>query len=1587
MYRFKKISSKALKFLTNRLYLILLIPLVFIVYPLLGPGVVLFGDFPIIETSLYGHKFLSTWIDYGSHHGFETLSRYPIITLGIILSSINVSPDVISKFLVVLGFFTASFSFYYSWMLYFKDKLSNHFTRYRIAAIVGSIFYAYNVWSFHRIAHWYLWLGYAFLPLFVVYLIYALKNPNKWKYVLVAVLTWTLASSTPHMVIFYGLFYLSFSIYFIIRNITNKQALIKLALPILSIISMYLVINLYWIYPDAMYILNGGGGTFAPSVLLTKEETEILSRDSSFLNVFRLIEDWWKPRIIDVSPPQTSLLYPFWLLASFVFPIVAFSSLLLIKRSRAVLLFSIIGIIGILLTLGTNGPFNFYSIFLFEAPLFSTLQFLFRDPDKWGFMIALAYSFLLSITSFELLKRVRKLRYYGILAGCFLILIFASFILYSYPTYTSTAQKVLDPVSLPPDYEWLNKNLGESATEKVFFIFQNHDPTVWNKGREFCCLDQRSSAKPNMMIYGPAIRNYHDYLINSILSNKSNNINNFLSPLGTSDIIYSNDDLNTEDAKLKQLSQLQEFKNIKDLGFFKLFRAGEKDTSSELQIPKQSIVLVGGLDLFTSLNSLPSFSTLNSSLVFLDQNLNKELKYQLVNSADYLALAKNNHDLTLSFLDEKYIIRPYDATNRDNPNEVWSKSVLGDPENADFQLYLNNLGIENWEFDYGKGIVMTKAMGAKLSVPVEIENQNADSKDNNFYLFMRYLKNQKGGLIKISLDGKVIKEVDSFDRITNKFAWEMIHSMNLTKGRHTLTLENVAGFNAVNIFAFIPPNEMNRLRTETAQLLEDKIGIVYILEAESNFYNNKGVDNGSFHYLSDNSTTVAEGDSTNTFTKTFAGQFKVPPNTDLVTLQFLSKQKPNVGSYAIKELDITPAYEKYNVFTSNFERELMTHNPLPIETLGEVTWINEDKDILTISRNTNGSIYGNSSLSVDLQPASTVNETVDSRWSVISTDFIPIKDHVHYNYSLYVSAEDVNQLHSKVYHYDSDKKEISWDFIFEGKDGTFEDIFSKPILSPIETKYIKLQTWIKQSLKPSSYVIDNIKIKNATSEQVGWVNEDKDTLSVSKETNEPISGNSSLRVDIQAASTVNETVDSPWSVISTDFIPISNDAYYYASLQISAKDVKQLHSRILYFDLNMKELTNKIDFIFEGKDGTFEDTFTSSIFPPKEARYVKYQILTSSTNTKAGSYISDNMKLEEITFPSISLKNKLNDNLNEDIDPYHMTFEKEDSLEKQLMNNNSKHYVIQAHPLPVKENYLYNYTINAEAENMSSFSAIALFTNSGDVVENSTGYGNNASNGGVLSLNASSELRTGLDIIKSSNYAIALRAKACETCTYLRVTIKGADYEMDTNNIIQTNNVSLQDKSSGLRWLYSNSTYLTKGSYELEIYSDSQADLDSVMIYATDNLNISQNNKNDGENSESVFITKESPASIAHYKKINPTKYEVKIHNATRQYMLAFSESYDPLWKVYAEKDDNFNTTNSIPLFSIINGFIINKTGDYTLTIEYQPQKWFVQGGIVSVITVITISMILFIGHRQSVIHWKNFNNWIWPFLRANIKH
>ena len=81
------------------------------------------------------------------------------------------------------------------------------------------------------------------------------------------------------------------------------------------------------------------------------------------------------------------------------------------------------------------------------------------------------------------------------------------------------------------------------------------------------------------------------------------------------------------------------------------------------------------------------------------------------------------------------------------------------------------------------------------------------------------------------------------------------------------------------------------------------------------------------------------------------------------------------------------------------------------------------------------------------------------------------------------------------------------------------------------------------------------------------------------------------------------------------------------------------------------------------------------------------------------------------------------------------------------------------------------------------------------------------------------------------------------------------------------------------------------------------------------------------------------------FKKISPVKYEVDVVNAEQPYFLVFSESYHPDWTTSVESEH-------LMINGFANGWYINKTGDYKVSLYFKPQKIYYFGVGVSFLTI-----------------------------------
>jgi len=143
--------------------------------------------------------------------------------------------------------------------------------------------------------------------------------------------------------------------------------------------------------------------------------------------------------------------------------------------------------------------------------------------------------------------------------------------------------------------------------------------------------------------------------------------------------------------------------------------------------------------------------------------------------------------------------------------------------------------------------------------------------------------------------------------------------------------------------------------------------------------------------------------------------------------------------------------------------------------------------------------------------------------------------------------------------------------------------------------------------------------------------------------------------------------------------------------------------------------------------------------------------------------------------------------------------------------------------------------------------------------------------------------------------------------------------------------------------------YLEKGYHNISITANSSVEIESFSLYSLRDSPLDAG----------------TPAPSVVFKKIDPTRYKVHVENASAPFFLVFSSTYDKDWVAH------FRDLNSLQTFSservpdeyhfmangYANAWYINKTGTYTITLEFWPQKLFYIGSTIS-ITTLTICVL-----------------------------
>lgn len=398
----------------------------------------------------------SVWIDYmAGISNVNWLSRAPIIYISTLFEKFGIPLFIFQQILFYILMVIGVLSVYYL----IRDLLNNHHRKYLIS-FIAALFYLFNPFSLSQIwgrSLYTQYFAFALLPMTIL-LFHLGMTRKKFIYGFIIALTSLLFAEAYAFLAFIISYWLVIILYFVFCVFTTKDRKKEIFFGIKFIFLtglLWLLFNCWWFAP----LLSSFATVYIAGISGEAENLGTLrgvSRSYPLDVISRLLH---KGYFFDASA-YSSVYSTLFFQAISIIPLL-FVSVGLVKviRQRQINLrfFAVLLILGLIVSLGANFPFEVLFVFFFERII--PLQ-VFRNPfEKFGLVYALGYSviFAYGLTTFFDKWKFKRL-------AISLILILTCGI-YAWPMWTGRVIAGADKkigLDIPTYYadlrKWLDKN-------------------------------------------------------------------------------------------------------------------------------------------------------------------------------------------------------------------------------------------------------------------------------------------------------------------------------------------------------------------------------------------------------------------------------------------------------------------------------------------------------------------------------------------------------------------------------------------------------------------------------------------------------------------------------------------------------------------------------------------------------------------------------------------------------------------------------------------------------------------------------------------------------------------------------------------------------------------------------------------------------------------------------------------------------------------------------------------------------------------------------------------------------------------------
>lgn len=480
-------------------------------------------------------------------------------------------------------------------------------------------------------------------------------------------------------------------------------------------------------------------------------------------------------------------------------PLLIFGNLL-IRKTKEGLLLSLALLVFIFLVKGEAEPFGqIYSFITFRIPF----GFSFRDSTKFFIPIFLISSTLFSMTVNEIFIKLGKRK---ILSTYFYLACYAYLLFLIWPALFGKLTGVLASKPFDQNYKAIYKYL---KNDQIFFRtlwFPERPPLAFSMiGKEALGASIFYKEVPfSSMIEGEYDLFY--FLHDSMLTD-------WFRLLGIKYAFFPEDerkktwtDQELENRKLF-LDFIDDRVNFKRLGWEIDFPGYlVSDPLPKIFGQEKILFVIGDSSIYNFLNDyIKDFDLPKQGFLFLEDGILNPYDLEKVRKDSGILVLKDREkeDIAMSFLQKDFLKNDY--INRSewgyyNPDEYLK---------GKYQLLKN--GIDTNDLLYNRGFHFSTIKNEKITYSFEVKDRG------KYYIALRSISASESAGIKIKQGSK--EKIYKNDR----FKWNTLGPFDLQKGDYNITVENLGGFNALNVLAVFSEGEKNKVYFNVERL-QDKFG-------------------------------------------------------------------------------------------------------------------------------------------------------------------------------------------------------------------------------------------------------------------------------------------------------------------------------------------------------------------------------------------------------------------------------------------------------------------------------------------------------------------------------------------------------------------------------------------------------------------------------------------------------------------------------------------------------------------------------------------------------------------------------------------